>query len=120
MPDVDPSSAQLWKVFPPICQLFLCKNDFATALHQRLGRLALMASVCLARSRTVGSTPPGEKGARVTTPIDCGIDGTTRGPAVGARFPDIILPDQHGQRIDLHQARNGRRALVVFYRSASW
>jgi hypothetical protein len=32
MPDVDPSSAQLWKVFPPICQLFLCKNDFATAL----------------------------------------------------------------------------------------
>jgi len=32
MPDFDPSSAQLWKVFPPICQLFLCKNDFATAL----------------------------------------------------------------------------------------
>jgi hypothetical protein len=32
MPDVDPSSAQLWKVFSPICQLFLCKNDFATAL----------------------------------------------------------------------------------------
>ena len=32
MPDVDPSSAPLWKVFPPICQLFLCKNDFATAL----------------------------------------------------------------------------------------
>ena len=32
MPDVDLSSAQLWKVFPPICQLFLCKNDFATAL----------------------------------------------------------------------------------------
>jgi hypothetical protein len=32
MLDVDPSSAQLWKVFLPICQLFLCKNDFATAL----------------------------------------------------------------------------------------
>jgi hypothetical protein len=32
MPDIDLSSAQLWKVFPPICQLFLCKNDFATAL----------------------------------------------------------------------------------------
>ncbi len=56
----------------------------------------------------------------MTTPMDCGIDCTTRGPAVGERFPDIILPDHHGQRIHLHQARNGRRALVVFYRSASW
>ena len=56
----------------------------------------------------------------MTTPMDCGIDCTTRGPAVGERFPDIILPDQHGQRIQLHQAHNGRRALVVFYRSASW
>jgi hypothetical protein len=30
------------------------------------------------------------------------------------------LPDQHGQSVDLHQARNGRRALVVFHRSAAW
>jgi peroxiredoxin len=52
--------------------------------------------------------------------MDFGIDFTTLGPAVGERFPDVILPDQHGQRINLHQARNGRRALVVFYRSASW
>jgi hypothetical protein len=37
MLDVDPSSAQLWKVFLPICQLFLCKNDFATALPNTLG-----------------------------------------------------------------------------------
>ena len=35
MPDVDSSSAQLWKVFPPICQLFLCKNNFATALDRQ-------------------------------------------------------------------------------------
>ena len=56
----------------------------------------------------------------MTTPMDFGIDFTTLGPAVGERFPDVILPDQHGQRINLHQARNGRRALVVFYRSASW
>jgi peroxiredoxin len=56
----------------------------------------------------------------VTTPLDFGIDFTTIGPAVGERFPDVVLPDQHGQRIDLHQARNGRRALVVFYRSAGW
>ena len=52
--------------------------------------------------------------------MDFGIDFTTLGPAVGERFPDVILPDQHGQRIQLHQARNGRRALVVFYRSAAW
>jgi len=52
--------------------------------------------------------------------MDFGIDFTTLGPAVGERFPDVILPDQHGQRINLHQVRNGRRALVVFYRSASW
>jgi hypothetical protein len=30
------------------------------------------------------------------------------------------LPDQHGQRVDLHQARKGRRALVVLHRSAAW
>ena len=42
------------------------------------------------------------------------------GPAVGERFPDVVLPDQHGQRVDLHARRGGRRALVLFYRSASW
>ena len=42
------------------------------------------------------------------------------GPAIGARFPDIQLPDQHGQVVDLQTARAGRRALVLFYRSASW
>jgi peroxiredoxin len=56
----------------------------------------------------------------VTTPLDFDIDFTTIGPAVGERFPDVVLPDQHGQRVDLHQARNGRRALVVFHRSAGW
>lgn len=48
------------------------------------------------------------------------IDFTSIGPAVGTRFPDIVLPDQHGQMVDLHAARAGRRALVVFYRSADW
>ena len=42
------------------------------------------------------------------------------GPAVGTPFPDVVLPDQTGTPIDLHQARQGRQALVVFYRSAAW
>ena len=56
----------------------------------------------------------------MTTPLDFGIDFTTIGPVVRERFPDVVLPDQHGQSVDLHQARNGRRALVVFHRSAAW
>jgi len=48
------------------------------------------------------------------------IDFTNIGPVVGEYFPDVSLPDQHGQTIDLHQARAGRRAVVLFHRSASW
>ncbi len=48
------------------------------------------------------------------------IDFTAIGPLVGERFPDLSLPDQHGRTVDLHAARAGRRALVVFYRSARW
>ena len=48
------------------------------------------------------------------------IDFTRVGPAVGTRFPDLRLRDQTGALVDLHAARRGRRALVVFYRSARW
>jgi peroxiredoxin len=48
------------------------------------------------------------------------IDFERVGPGVGARFSDLTLPDQHGRPVDLHAARRGRRALVVFYRSARW
>jgi peroxiredoxin len=48
------------------------------------------------------------------------IDFDAVGPKVGAPFPDVVLPDQHGRAIDLHAARAGRRALIVFYRSADW
>jgi len=48
------------------------------------------------------------------------IDFTSIGPRVDEQFPDVILPDQHGVVTDLHAARAGRRALVVFYRSARW
>lgn len=42
------------------------------------------------------------------------------GPPPGSPFPDIVLPDQHGQPVDLHQARLGKRAIIVFHRSARW
>jgi peroxiredoxin len=56
----------------------------------------------------------------MATVTDFGIDFSKIGPAVGERFPDVMLPDQHGTTIDLHQAQAGRRALVVFHRSAGW
>lgn len=48
------------------------------------------------------------------------VDVERIGPAVGTRFPDIRLLDQHGRWVDLHAERDGRRALVVFHRSARW
>ncbi len=47
-------------------------------------------------------------------------DFSTIGPPVGQRFPYVVLPDQHGNPIDLHAVRGHRRALILFYRSARW
>jgi len=47
-------------------------------------------------------------------------DFSTVGPSEGDRFPEIRLPDQTGAMVDLHAARAGRKALVVFHRSAEW
>lgn len=55
-----------------------------------------------------------------TTPQLPALDFSRIGPPIGARFPDIRLPDQTGRLVDLHEVRAGRRALVVFYRSARW
>lgn len=43
-----------------------------------------------------------------------------RGPKVGGAFPDVRLPDQRGDMVDLHTLRGERRAVVVFFRSAVW
>ncbi len=48
------------------------------------------------------------------------LDFATIGPRVGTRFPDLQLPDQTARLVDLHAERDGRRALVVVYRSARW
>jgi peroxiredoxin len=49
-----------------------------------------------------------------------GRDYTQVGPQIGEFFPDLVLPDQSGHPVDLHRARAGRSALVVFHRSARW
>ena len=48
------------------------------------------------------------------------IDFTEIGPKVGEHFPDVVLPDQHGDVVDLHQVRGTRRALITFQRSVGW
>ena len=48
------------------------------------------------------------------------LDFSQIGPRVGERFPDLVLPNQGGETVDLHARRGGRRALVLFHRSASW
>ncbi|MBI2939034.1 MAG: hypothetical protein HYY04_01245 [Chloroflexi bacterium] len=48
------------------------------------------------------------------------LDFARIGPAIGSHFPDVSLPNQQGEIVDLHAARDGQRALIVFHRSASW
>jgi hypothetical protein len=47
------------------------------------------------------------------------IDFARVGPAVGAPFSDVRLPDQRGRIVDLCAARAGKKALVVFNRGAA-
>ena len=42
------------------------------------------------------------------------------GPNVGDRFPDLYLPDQSGEIVDLHSDRAGRKAIINVHRSADW
>ncbi len=42
------------------------------------------------------------------------------GPEVGSPLPDIVATDQSGRQVDVHADRAGRRAIVMFYRSAVW
>lgn len=48
------------------------------------------------------------------------VDFDHIGPAIGERLPDVVLPDQHGKTVDLHEARGNRRAVLLFNRSAGW
>ena len=84
--------------------------------------LAILAAGCslvvtnLGRlSLKVESVPMSD--ARPPLPV---LDFDRIGPRVGERFPDLLLPNQTGESVDLHARRDGRQALVLFHRSASW
>lgn len=49
-----------------------------------------------------------------------GADYADRGPRVGDAFPNIRLPGQSGNLVDLHEQRDGRPAIVAFNRSVVW
>jgi hypothetical protein len=42
------------------------------------------------------------------------------GPEVGTRFPNIVARHHDGSIINVHDHRQGRPAVVVFFRSAVW
>jgi hypothetical protein len=44
----------------------------------------------------------------------------TSGPAIGERLPDFVLRNQRGETVDFHADRAGRKAAVLFQRSAVW
>jgi hypothetical protein len=46
--------------------------------------------------------------------------GHPTGPEIGARLPDVRLPDAFGRSCDLHADRDGAKSVVVFFRSAVW
>jgi len=47
-------------------------------------------------------------------------DGHSTGPEIGDRLPDFELPDAHGRKVSFHADRDGKKSVVVFYRSAVW
>ena len=46
--------------------------------------------------------------------------GHPTGPEVGQRLPDFELPNAQGRLVNFHRDRAGRKAALVFYRSAVW
>lgn len=49
--------------------------------------------------------------------VEQGVDS---GPGIGEVLPDFTLPDPWGQLVNFKEKRAGNKALVLFYRSASW
>lgn len=47
-------------------------------------------------------------------------EGNPTGPELGEMLPDFELPNAHGELIPFHTDRAGRKAVLVFYRSAVW
>jgi len=58
--------------------------------------------------------------ARLGSDVTTATDYRERGPKLEDIFPNVRLPDQRGELVDLHRRRGRRRAVVVFNRSAVW
>ena len=48
------------------------------------------------------------------------MSGFTTGPEIGEPVPDFSLPDQFGNLVHYAAAKGSKKALILFYRSASW
>lgn len=113
----DPAAAIRWAggdTLRPVC--------YPIEYDKRVGRHAPPADPRgePARNQTSSLRTAGVEEAGVSAPQLPFVDFAGIGPAVGERFPDVVLPDQHGMRLSLSQRRRNRRTLVVVYRSASW
>lgn len=42
------------------------------------------------------------------------------GPEIGEALPGFTLPDQHGNPVDVHEARTHGRLFLVFLRGTAW
>ncbi len=84
----------------------LAGDDLHLARLLALGFLILLASPAAAQRHPAQRIP-----ASAEFPT---------GPAIGERLPDFVLPNQRGERVDFHADRAGRKAAVVFQRSAVW
>lgn len=60
----------------------------------------------------VEETPPGQRNPD--------SEDFPTGPDIGGQLPDITLPDQSGNPVNIEAARGEGRALVVFHRSVRW
>jgi len=47
-------------------------------------------------------------------------DDFPTGPNIGEPVPDFALPDPFGNVVRFPEARGADKALILFYRSASW
>ena len=52
--------------------------------------------------------------------VEASAEAFRTGPSCGERLPDFTLPNHRGKAINFAKARDGRRALVHFFRSVSW
>jgi TetR/AcrR family transcriptional repressor of nem operon len=122
--EVEPTAATVLACFQGALLVAKTRNDPSLIEHigERVGRLLSARPVQASKHITRITMSQTETQRMSSTPLPSlpSLDFTGIGPSVGTRFPDVRLPDQRGQIVDLDAARAGRPALVVFFRSARW